>query len=174
MVVNKASRATELDMWNILGNYVQILFVIVGYNAQLPPVVLDDDNVNSFVRPLRMSLFQRLRLLGQPMVLLSEQYRMVGKLRTIVSTFFYSSQLTNTPRTAVEHCPIFQQIIQYFKATYQVNSPLFLLEVLGETKRDVNQSCYNISNASTALNLGLDMIAKRVIQPRQLLIMIFY
>ena len=136
---------------------------MVGDNAQLPPVVFDDNNVNGFAHLLRMSLFQRLRLLGQSIVLLSEQYQMVDELKTMISTFFYSSQLTNAPRTAVEHCPISQQIIQYFKATYQVNFPLLLLQVSGETKRDANQSCYNISNASTALNLGLDMITKEVI-----------
>ena len=55
-----------------------------------------------------------------------------------------------------------------------MNSPLFLLQVLGKIKRNANKSCFNVSNASAALSLGLDMIAKRVIQPGQLLIMIPY
>ena len=100
---------------------------MVGDNAQLPSVILGDDNVNGFVRPLQILLFQRLRLLSQPMVLLSEQYRMVNKIGTMLSILFYSSQLTNALVTAVEHRPISQQIIQYFKATYQVNSLLLLL-----------------------------------------------
>ena len=97
------------------------------------------------------------------MVFLNKQYQMVDTLGTMVLIFFYSSQLTNSPETAVEHYSISQQIIQYFKTIYQVNSPLFLLQVLGETKRDANKSCYNISNVSAVLNLGLDMIAKGVI-----------
>ena len=108
------------------------------------------------------------------MVFLSKQYQIVDKLGTMILTFFYLSQLTNAPGTAVEHRSISQQIIQYFKATYQVNFPFFLLQILGKTKKDANQSCYNVFNTSTALNLGLDMIAKGVIQPGQLLIMTPY
>ena len=74
----------------------------------------------------------------------------------------------------MEHRLISQQIIQYFKATYQVNSSLFLLQVSGKTKKDANQSRYNVSNASIALNLRLDMIAKGVMKLGQLLIMTSY
>ena len=58
VVVDKASRAIEPDMWNILRNYAQTPLVIVEDNTQLPLVVFGDDNINSFTRLLQMSLFQ--------------------------------------------------------------------------------------------------------------------
>ena len=108
---------------------------MVEDNAQLPLMVFGNNKVNNFACPLRILLFQQLRLLSQPMVFLSKQYRIVDNLGTVVSTLFYSSQLINVPETTVEHCPISQQIIQYFKATYQVNSPLLLLQILSKTKK---------------------------------------
>lgn len=161
-------------MWNILGNYSQIPLVMVGDKAQLPPVVLSHNKTKGFSSPLRMSLFQRLNLMGQPSVLLNEQYRMVDVMGSMVLTLFYSSQLTNAPGTNVRDRPRSQQIVKYLHTVYNVNSPFLLLQVHGTTLQDANKSKYNVESASAALTLGLDMIDKKVIQPQDLLIMTSY
>ena len=72
VIVDKATKATELNMWNILGNYPKILLVMVGIEAQLFPVVISNKSNNSFWRPLRLLLFQWLKMLGQPLILLNK------------------------------------------------------------------------------------------------------
>ena len=93
---------------------------------------------------------------------------------SMVSTPFYSSQLANAPGTDIRHRALSQEIIQYLHTFYKVNSPFLLLQVKGKASQDSNKSRYNVDKASVALNLGLDMIQKMVIQPRQRLIMASY
>lgn len=73
VILNKATKAIKPNMYNILGNYLQISLVMVGNKAQLSPVALSDSKTNSFSSLLQM-LFQQLKLLSQPSVLLNKQY----------------------------------------------------------------------------------------------------
>ena len=174
VVIDEATRAVEPDMWNILGHYPSAALLMVGDEAQLPPVVLSDNKDNGFSSPLRMSLFLRLKLLGIPSVLLHEQYRMVEDIGSMVSNVFYHGQLTNGPGTKLQDRSLLQDIAEYFDTAYGVKSPLLLLDVDGTTSHDANKLRYNSRSASAALNLGLDMIRKGVLQPGQLLIMTSY
>ena len=103
VIVDEATKATEPNMLNIFGNYPKIPLVMVGNKAQLFPVVISNQSNNSFWRPLRLLFFQRLKILGQPLILLNKQYRMVSKIRSMVSTFFYSCKLVNRSETTIEN-----------------------------------------------------------------------
>ena len=131
VIVDKATQAPKPDMWNILGHYPNISLVMVGDEAQLSSAVLSDKKTNGFWRPLRLSFFQQLKVLGQLSVLLNEQYRMVENIETMVSKLFYSNLFSNAPSTAIQSCPRLQRIIQYFSAVYLVKTPVILLAVSG-------------------------------------------
>ena len=147
---------------------------MVGDEAQLFPMVISNENNNSFWRLLRLSLFQWLKMLGQPSILLNKQYRMVSKIELMVLTLFYSCKLVNGSGTAIENRPCLQRIAAYFRSVYDINSPLMLLEVSSTTQQDGSKSRFNTKNASVALNLGVNMINKRKIQAQDLLIMTLY
>ena len=174
VIVNEATRATKPDMWNVLGHYPNISLVMVGDKAQLSPAVLSDKKTNSFWRPLRLLFFQRLKVLGQPSVLLNEQYRMVESIGTIVSKLFYSNLLSNAPSIAIQSRPRLQRIIQYLSAVYLAKTPVILLAVSGTKMQDANWSRFNSNNASAAMNLSINMVSRGMIRPRDLLIMTLY
>ena len=161
-------------MWNILGNYPDISLVMVGDEAQLYPILLSDEKINVFRRPLRLSLFQRLKVLGQPSVLLNQQFRMVDSIETMVSKLFYSNLLSNTPSTAIQFRPRSLGITDYLTSVYSAKSPVILLAVSGTKIQDANKFRFDPEKTSVALNLGLDMVSRGVIKPRDLLIMTSY
>ena len=174
VIVDKATQAPKPDMWNILGHYPNISLVMVGDEAQLSSAVLSDKKTNGFWRPLRLSFFQQLKVLGQPSVLFDEQYRMVESIETMVSKFFYSNLLSNAPSTAIQSRPRLQRIIQYLSAVYSAQTPVILLAVSGTEMQDANWSRFNPDNALAAMNLGIDMVSRGVIKPRDHLIMTLY
>ena len=117
IIVDEATRAVEPDMWNILGNYAKTPLVLIGDEAQLRPVVMSTLNENGFMQPLRVSFFQRLKMLGHPSVLFKIQYRMVAPVGTMISTLFYRGRLINGAGTALasrplsqDHCVLANQI----------------------------------------------------------------
>ena len=174
VIVDKATQAPKPDMWNILGHYPNISLVMVGDEAQLSSAVLSDKKTNGFWRPLRLSFFQQLKVLGQPSVLLNEQYRMVESIGTMVSKLFYSNLLSNALLTAIQSRPRLQRIIQYLSAVSLAKTPVILLAVSGTKMQDANQSRFNPDNASVAMNLGINIVSRGVIKPRDLLIMTSY
>jgi hypothetical protein len=95
MIVDEATRVIEPDMWNLLGNYHKNPLILVGDENQLRPVVLSTVEENGFVNPLRLSLFQRLKMLGHPSIMLNIQYRMNTLIGSMVSKLFYADQLIN-------------------------------------------------------------------------------
>ena len=92
----------------------------------------------------------------------------------MVSKFFYSNLLSNAPSTAIQSRPRLQRIIQYLFTVYSAKSPVILLAVSGTKMQDANRSRFNLDNASAAMNLGIDMISRGVIKPRDLLIITSY
>ena len=147
---------------------------MIGNEAQLFPVVISDEHNNGFWRPLRLSLFQRLKMLGQPLILLNKQYRMVSQIGSMVSSLFYAGKLVSGPGTAIGVRPGLRQIAGYFRSVYDIDSPLMLLEVSGTVSSNASKSRSNSQNASAALNLGINMINKGKIQPQDLLIITSY
>lgn len=75
-------------MWNILGNYNlrHASFVMIGDEAQLQPIVLSTLDENSLGKPLRLSYFHRMKLLGHPSAIYNTQYRMVEPIGRMISS----------------------------------------------------------------------------------------
>ena len=174
IVMDEATRAVELDVWNILGNYPKTNTVMIGDENQLLPVVQSTVDNNGFGRQLRLSLFQRLKRLGHPSVQFDIQYRMVAPIATMVSKWFYSGQLHNGEGIELSARPLSQTLMEYFRQHFKVNSLMMSFKIRGSAQRDATKSLYNRINVSEVLNLFIPMITNGIIQAQDLTILTFY
>ena len=111
MIVDKTTKTIESNMWNFFENYFRTFLILIKNEIQLRSIILSDKNINDFVNFLRMSLFQRLKMLNQSSVLLNVQYRMIKTIDFMISKLFYFNMITNNSKTKISNRALTQKLI---------------------------------------------------------------
>ncbi len=92
----------------------------------------------------------------------------------MISKLFYANQVTNDEETFIDDRSLSRAIVNHFQKIYNVSSSMMLLQIKEETFKNNTRSLYNLVNASTILNMTINMIEREIMQFHEVFIIIFY
>ena len=111
MIVDEVIKTIELNMWNFFENYVKIFLIMIENEIQLRLMIFNDEQINEFVKFLRMFLFYRFKLLKQSSVLFSVQYQMMNVIEIMILKLFYVNWIINDAKTKTSIHTLTQNLI---------------------------------------------------------------
>ena len=154
--IDEAGKATEPNMWHVLG-YDPTGSISVGDQRQGSPTVFSSPkDGNCFAPALGTAYFTRMIINGFETIMFEVQDRMVPSIGDYVSKVFYEGKLKHSLGTyAREESTL---ITEFMAKNFSKHRPLIFVNVRGSAAKDPTASTYNFKHAVHGTQYVFDLL----------------
>ena len=169
--IDEAGQAQGINCNIALKGHLVRLVVMVGDDKQLPPTILSHGSRSSIMaEELRMSPFERFKLLGYPCIMLKTNYRMHPHISEGPNAIMYAKQLIDHQSVLGENTPLDKWYDGVFRPKHHTLQPYhrrkLLINVASTSEQHkFSKSSFNVRIAGTIAQLTVEMLTCRTCQP---------